>query len=196
MLHENKRFKEYLVDFTYALVDVNNFSSDELYNISNAISLAMFMDQMDVSADAKALTEKLDAINDKKEHLPARHIEAIIEFISVVISAKYDEFYSEQIKVGLDGKLTFATITKEAIQKSVKEGKSMTYAIEILMDSEREKSKKAGIHEGIEQGIEQEKHDVARTALLEGASVEFVAKITKLEVNVINDILKEIEKAL
>ena len=68
----------------------------------------------------------------------------------------------------------------------------MTYAIEILMDSEREKSKIAGFHEGIEQGI----HDVAKSALLEGASIEFVAKITKLDVDVINQIQKEINEAV
>lgn len=44
----------------------------------------------------------------------------------------------------------------------------------------------------IEEGIEKEKYEVAKKALKEGATIDFVQKITNLDANTIKELEKEI----
>jgi len=45
-----------------------------------------------------------------------------------------------------------------------------------------------GIEKGREEGIEEGREEIARNALAEGATIEFVNKITGLEMDAIRDI--------
>jgi predicted transposase YdaD len=48
-----------------------------------------------------------------------------------------------------------------------------------------------GLLDGMEKGIEKEREEIARNALVEGASIEFVQKITGLDMEVLKAFQEE-----
>jgi predicted transposase/invertase (TIGR01784 family) len=80
----------------------------------------------------------------------------------------------------------------EIIQR-LREAKDMTYAMERLFDELVEEGREKGREEGREEGIEKGKIETAKAALNEGSPLEFIAKITGLKIEKIEELQKTIK---
>lgn len=86
----------------------------------------------------------------------------------------------------------YLTLNKMEEEKLMKEINEMENAEEIfkLTGSWEEK----GIRKGIEKGKKAEKKQIAFEMLKEGSSVDFVAKVTKLDIDEIREIKKQLKE--
>ncbi|TYQ13261.1 UNVERIFIED_CONTAM: putative transposase/invertase (TIGR01784 family) [Acetivibrio alkalicellulosi] len=179
LLSEEKRFREYLVDFKYILIDVNSYTEDELYNISNAISCIIMMDQNIVKREKEVLIRRMNKIVTLKDKIAPEKLERLIEWLTEVLSKKFKN-------KGIDGKL------KDTITKSMKEGKEMTYAIERLFNDIEKEAMEKGRKEGIEKGIEEMRIAIAKEMIIEGESLDKIIKYSKLSKEKIDKLKNEI----
>ena len=136
LLSKSDRFGEYLVNFKYILVNVNQYSEQELLRIANAISCIIMMDQAIITKDKEVMLRRLGKITQMKDILAPEKMTLIIEWLIGVFSKRLSE---EETK---------------KIVESLKEGKDMTYAIERLFDNIEEMGVRKGIEKGIREGIE------------------------------------------
>ena len=166
------KFEDWLVNFKYILVDVDKYNKDELLRISNSISLILMMDQTIVGKDRDVLIQRLHEIMHAKDKLPAEKLELLYEWLKEVLFARFP------VEEGFK------------IIESMKEGRSMTYAIERLFDDIEEKSRKEGREEGREEGMVV----VARKALKKGMNLDDIIELTGLTVEEIEKIREEMQE--
>jgi predicted transposase/invertase (TIGR01784 family) len=169
--NESERFGEYLVDFKYILISTNDYSEKDLLKVSNASSCIIMMDQKIVKRNKNAMIRRLNKIVSIQDKLPKEKIDLLYEWLVEVLMKRFPEREAQEIIQGL------------------REAKDMTYAMERLFDELIEE----GIEKGREEGIEKEKIETAKAALNEGASLEFIAKITGLKIEKIEELQKTIK---
>ena len=167
LVGDSDKFGEYIVDFKYILVSVNKYSKEELYQIGNAISLIIRLDQTLDKKLKEEFQERLKEVMGRTNLLQEEHFEALANFTENLAIRKLDEG---------TGKLF-----KERMREIRKEGKDMTYAIDEVLDDIEKKGEMRG------------KVDVAKNALRKGADIEFVAEISELPIKKIREIQKEIQ---
>ncbi len=154
----SERFGEYVVDFKYILVNTNSYTEADLLNISNAISCIIMMDQSVVGKDKDVMIRRLNEIIAIKDQLPVQKMDLIFEWLMEVLMKRFPE---KEVK---------------KIIQSMKEGKTMTYAIERLFDEAEEKGK----------------IETAKVALIEGLPIELIKKLTGLEIEKIEELQRQI----
>ena len=178
LLSESEIFGEYLVDFKYILIDVNDYAEEELLRISNAISCIIMMDQKNIVKDKAVLIRRLNEIIQMKEKLAPEKMELIVEWCIEVLSKRF----SKEIR---------ATMIE-----NFKEARDMTYAIERLFDNIEEKARLEGIEKGIEKGIETgletRSVETAKEMLADDEPLEKIIKYSKLSEEQINELKKEL----
>ena len=172
LINQADTFQDYLVNFRYILVDVDNYNKEELLEISNSISLILMMDQTIVSKDKKVLIQRLHELMNTKDKLPAEKLEQLYEWLKEVLFGRFP--VEEGIK----------------IIQSMKEGRSMTYAIERLFDDIERKSR--------EEGRLQERKtlsiNIAKNMLENNEPIEKIIMYTKLSKDEIKELELEMEK--
>ena len=60
-----------------------------------------------------------------------------------------------------------------------------------LLNTERKVNFSKGLKQGVEQGSNEEKINVIKSAISEGISIETIAKIVNLSIDEVNDIIKK-----
>jgi len=187
LLNEADRFGNYLVDFQYILVSVDNYSEEDLLRIANAIAYVIMMDQTIVAKDKAVMRRRLNEIVQRKDKLTSEKMELILEWLLEVFIKRFPEEEARKII------------------ESLKEGKDMTYAIERLFDDVERKGIEKGIEKGMEKGIEkgmekgEEKGDEKRkkkTAMNLfglGLTIEQIAGAIELSVEEVMKLKNEIE---
>jgi len=189
----NEFFEKYIPKFEYELVNLNDYSDEEIMEFSAGLSIIMLIDKLRGSGRESAL-----------KNLPHDYIEKL----SLQIPESIRKLLSDVIRVFLDKSgvtrwdaETFA----EFIEKP--EGKEYKGMFEAAIESiieEREEARKAGFaigqelgfeqgfEQGIEQGIEQSLRKAmeiaARNALAKGYSIEDIQDITGLDAETIKSL--------
>ena len=135
LISEADRFEDWIVNFKYILVDVDQYSEEELLRISNSISLIIMMDQTIVTKDKSMLIKRLEKIRDAKGKLPSEKLELIYEWLKEVLLARFP------LEEGM------------RIIESMKEGKAMTYAIERLFDNIEEEGMVKVARKALQKGM-------------------------------------------
>ena len=150
--------QKWVVNFKYILVDVDDYSEEGLLKTSNVISLIVMMDQSIVAKDKKILIRRLEEIVKAKDKLPSEKLALLYEWLKEVLLARFP------LEEGM------------RIIESMKEGKSMTYAIERLFDNIEEQGRKEGMEKGMEKGIEK----IVKNAIKKGMKLEDIVELTDL----------------
>jgi len=172
----NKAFEKYIPTFEYELVNLNDYSEEEIMGISAALSIIMLIDKLRRSGE-KNIAGLIPS--DYAEKLNLQIPDSLRKLISDVIRVMLEKSGIER------GKAEKVAAYFEAR----KERKGMfEAAIESIIE-EREEARRDGMergrNEGQKTGWNEGREAVARNALAEGLSLEFVQKITGLSREVI-----------
>lgn len=170
-------FQESFVDSHYLLVDVNTYSESQLLEMSNTIALIVLLDQKVKGNDIKTYFHKIEKINQQKDKIPTEKFALIINFLKVLVENRLSKEVDEE--------------TRNRIIKELKEEKNMPHALDLVLDHAIELAKEKALVEGKIEGKNESKIEIAKAALLEGASIEFVAKITQLDMATIKSLVEE-----
>ena len=154
----------------YNLVDVNNFSVEELLKEESFISKAMLIEKTRYSEDLSEYLEKIvKEINNRKDVYTKEQKEFFLTIMNLVLKKKIDE---EKIK-----KLT----------NKLKEGDGQMLAVLETLEEENRRLLKRGEKRGRKIGIEEGQLKIAKNMLKLGFDVEIICKATELS-------KKEVEK--
>ena len=182
----NTAFEKYIPKFEYELVDLNNYSEEEILGFNDALSFILLIDKIRGSKGANLLRQ-----------LPHDYIEKL----SLQIPDSLRKLLSDVIRVLLEK----SGIDRQEAEKLAgyvekTETKGNVGMFEAVIESiieEREEARREGMAvgkaEGLEQGEEQGMDKgvgkgleiAARNALAEGASIEFAQKISGLDMETI-----------
>ena len=161
----NKAFEKYIPKFEYELVNLNDYSEESIKNFGDALSVIMLFDKLRGGSGEKILM-----------HLSKGYIEKL----HLQIPDSLTKLLSDVILVLLDNSgfdLKEAEILAAQIDKP--EWKGYKGMFEAFVESIRKEREKA-VREGREE--------VARNALAEGASYDFIQKITGLDIESIKSL--------
>ena len=90
LVGNSDKFGEYIVDFKYILVSVNKYSKEDLFQIGNAISLIIRLDQKLDKKLKEEVLERLKEVMGRTYLLPEEHFEALTNFIENLAIRKLD----------------------------------------------------------------------------------------------------------
>ncbi|EHJ02109.1 putative transposase [Clostridium sp. DL-VIII] len=177
-------FEDNVLNFNYMLFDINRYSDDELFSISNLVSAIFLLDQEMNEEELVRRLRKMIYILKKvspeqfsvfklwlKNIVKPRLAEELQNEVDIVIEKSNQE--EVDIMVSNLGK-TIDKIQQKATERGLKQG------------IER------GIEQGIEQGIEKKAKDTAIKAIEIGMNNEIIMELTGLSEKEINDIRKEL----
>lgn len=174
MILEHEDFGEYMVDFKYILIDVNRYSDDELLKLSNLIGSVFLLDKK--VKNKETIISKVEKLLGVVKSLNLEEKELFSNWVSNIIGSR---------------------ISKEERNKLVKslkesEGMEMVYNLQRTMDKEFDRIWKDGAYQGKLEGKLEGKLDTAREALRLGAEIDFVKKITGLDIETLQSLKKEL----
>ncbi len=161
-------FKDFIavfVDVSYLLVDINDYSIDDLIKTRTMIAYAMTLEKSKTKA---MLLDTLAEIGRKLKVQDKTHLEKIIRY------------------------LFNPTLEEEAIEKLIASFESkgvdeVKNVLEVIMDQEKLKGKK----EGKKEGIKEAKRQFITNMLLQGLSVSTIEKYTGISQKEIEEIQKK-----
>jgi hypothetical protein len=181
----NGAFEKYIPKFEYELVNLNDYSEEDIKGIGDTLSLIMLIDKLRGSGEESLL-----------KHLPPDYVkklnlqipEDMVKLLSDVIRVLLDK---SKIDRGIAGKL--ASYIERGEEK---EYQGMFEAVIESILEEREEARKQGIAlgqeqgrvEGIALGEERSREEIARNALAEGLTPEFIHTITGLDLETIKSL--------
>ena len=182
----NMAFEKYIPKFEYELVNLNDYNEKEIMGFSDTLSIILLIDKIRGVEGANLLRQ-----------LPYNYVEKL----SLQIPESLRKLLSDVILVLLEKSgVDRQEAEKLAWHVEKAESKEKSGMFEAVIESiieEREEARKEGMAQGLEeglkqglkQGLEQAMEKNARNALAEGASVEFVHKITGLDIEAIKKLV-------
>ncbi len=164
-------FEDNVLDFNYMLFDINRYSENELYNISNLVSAIFLLDQ---EMNGEELIRRL------------RKMIYILKKISPEQFTVFKQWLKKIVKPRL----------KEDLQKEIDEvlNKSNQEEVDIMvhnLEKTLDNIEKKATQRGREQGIEQGKMEVAKNLIKMGMDLLTVIKATGLTEEEVNEVRKE-----
>jgi len=174
----NVPFKKYIPKFEFELVNLNDYREEEIMSFSAALSIIMLIDKLRGGIGKSKLM-----------NLPPDYVEKL----NLQIPASLRKLLSDVLLVLMEN----SGVPREDAEKFAgyidkPDGKEQNGMFEAAIESiieEREEARKEGLEQGLEegreQGLEEGLETSARNALAEGASIEFVHKITGLDMETI-----------
>jgi len=188
----NRVFEKYIPKFEYELVNLNDFTEEEIRGFGDALSLIMLIDKLKDSGGESLL-----------KFIPSDYVEKL----NLQIPENMRKLLSDVIKVFLEkggvNREEAGKLTAYIEQADDKGNKGMfEAAIESILEA-REEARKQGIALGHERGREEGQKEgretgwnegreaVARNALAEGATLEFVQKITGFDMKTLKGMQTE-----
>ncbi|OON97065.1 MAG: hypothetical protein ATN32_05920 [Candidatus Epulonipiscium fishelsonii] len=159
-----KVFEEYIINFKYILIDLNDYNEEDLIELKNVVSTIFLLDKANSAEELLIRAETaFTKIIDPQSH----HAILIKNWLKAILK---DDVAEEILK----------------IFNAKKEGLNMTFAIEKVLDRERQQV----IEEGIKQGIEKGKLDITKK-LLDILDNDTIALKTELPIEVIIKLREE-----
>lgn len=151
----------------YNIVDVNDYTEDELLQEESFLSKAMLIEKARYSGNLAVDLEKIVKEVNKKENVYTKEQkELLIVIIKLVLSTKLDKEEVERLIKNLKGGEKPMLAVLEMLEKENKR---------IFRDGKRE-----GKIEGEKRGKEIAKIETAKKMLEEKATIEFIMKVTGL----------------
>ena len=155
----------------YNLVDVNDYTEEELLKEESFISKAMLLEKLRDTTKLEENVEKIiTEMNQKEKVYDKEQRELLITIIEKILSKKMEE-----------------KTVKEMIEKLEKGGDNMLAVEEMVIEENkrliakgRRDGKKEGKIIGIEEGRKNEKVQIAKNMLKRGMDIETIAEITGL----------------
>jgi len=167
-LFKYEEFGDLVVNFQYILFDVRRYQDKDLLELANLIASVFFIDK--TADQSNELITRLNKVAEKLKMLSNEDTHIMYNWLKkILIKDSNDE------------------LEKEIDDIFLKEGKveDMVYAIERVIKKEKMDAKKEGIKERTIQ--------IAQEMLREGDSLEKVSRITKLSIDEVEKISKNIQ---
>jgi len=184
ILNGYENFESHVLDFNYILFDVNRYSEEDLLKAAKMVSTVFLLDQ---------------------KIKPDELIERLRNSLNVISETTADQFivFKRWLKYIFTARMPdeSKTAIEDIIEKAdVKEVDSMISNLASTIEEMQKEAEEKGIEKGMEKGRVEGKVEgiaegvllVAKEALKNGADIDFVAKITKLDVEVVSKIAKEL----
>jgi len=129
------------------------------------------------------------ALLSKMEYTEEEKVEVKKEFLKMLVRMELDPAKSKFLNDFFE---TYLKLNEEEEEELMKEMKHSDYADEILelTNSWEERGIKKGKEEGIKEGKKAATRELALELLKEGSSVEFVAKVTRLDAEEVKELKK------
>lgn len=188
ILSGNELFEDNILNFNYMLFDINRYSDEELYDISNLVSAVFLLDQ---EMDEKELIRRLKKLIYILKKTSPEQFNVFKQWLKKIVKPRLTEEMQKEVDDVLDKS------NQEEVEVMVSNlGKTLEKmeknAIEIGMKRGIEEGFEKGIEKGIERGIEKGKLEVAINLLKMGFSVEQVATGTEISKEEVEKLKKEI----
>jgi predicted transposase/invertase (TIGR01784 family) len=163
-LARHEEFDEFVLDFKYILFDVRRYNDEDLLNLANVIGAAFFIDK--TKDKANDLLGRLEAVAKRMQGLSDDDVEVLWTWLKNIAARGLPKEKENEIE--------------EIFQKERKV-LNMVYAIERVMQQERVEAEEV-------KAIE-----IAKEMLIRKMDVEIVSQITKLPIETIKELAKELE---
>ena len=165
-------FEDNILNFNYMLFDINRYSDEELYSVSNLVSAVFLLDQ------------------EMDEDELIRRLRKLI-YILKKISPEQFSVFKQWLKKIVKPRLT------EELQKEVDEvlDKSNNEEVDFMVSNlgkTLEKMERKAVEKGMEKGIEKGKIEVAKNFLKMGLTVEQVSAGTGISKEKVEELKKEV----
>lgn len=159
-------FAEYIPDYQCILVQLNDYSNEELLKRKEELSIVMLIDKLKNAADYARLGQKLDReylseVTDQSPEYLLDIIAQVVEILLVKLNVPDEEveLFTGQIKERKMGELlaNFEAWDVQAIRREAREEfreEGLAEGLEQGLKQGLERGLKQGLEQGIEQGIE------------------------------------------
>jgi predicted transposase/invertase (TIGR01784 family) len=180
MLADHEKFGRRVLDFSYILFNVNGYSDQELYEMTNLISSVFLLDQ---TMTHKELISRLRKSIRVLRKLTPDEFRQFIVWLKNVIKPKM----SGQLQKEID------RIMEETNQSEVE---FMIMNLEVTLDEMQQQAEARGVEkgkaEGLKEGELRKAIDTARVALKKGFSIDDIVEITGLDKNIVQKLKNEL----
>ena len=175
----NKAFEKYIPKFEYELVNLNNYSEEDIMGLGDAISFLMLIEKVRDSKGKSILTHLPPDYEEKLQlHIPENMIKLIVDVVFCLLGKSgFDRLEASRVADIVDkaGRKEYGGMF-EAVIESYKEAQQEA----------REEGLQVGREEGLlmgrEEGTQAEKFRTAVNLKKLGVSTEIVAQATGLTV--------------
>ena len=179
----NKAFEKYIPKFEYELIDLKDYSKDDIMGFGDALSYIMLIDKFRNTRE-KTFSQYLpmDYIEKLKLHIPSNLNKLLVDVsVCLVEAGGYNRFDAKQVAdlMKLANKKEYDGMFEAAIE-SIQEGQQRA------LKRGRKEGHKEGREEGLEIGREEgykEKLQTAANLKKLGVSVDIIAQATGLSVD-------------
>lgn len=170
-------FAPYIIDFEYILININQYSDDELMRIGNLISSVFVLDNKRSTFE---ITSGLTKV--------AKTFEKLEKYEQIELMDWLKDVLMKKVKLKKEKDLIDQML--EQLEKS--EVINMTYTIERIWDEVEEKGIEKGIEEGKREGKEEGKKEVAVKLLKLGETIDKICFLTDLSKEEVYKLKEEI----
>lgn len=160
-------FEDNILNFNYMLFDINRYSDEELYSISNLVSAVFLLDQ---EMDEKELIRRLRKLIYILKKISPEQFSVFKQWLKKIVKPRLTEEWQGEIDEVLD-------------KSNQMEVDSMVHNLEKTLDNIEKK--------GVEKGIESRTKEIAINAIEMGMDNEVIIKLTGLTDEKVNEIRKE-----
>ncbi|MDR1699689.1 MAG: Rpn family recombination-promoting nuclease/putative transposase [Lachnoclostridium sp.] len=173
-LKESNLFEDFVIDFQYILLNVNQYDKESLLKIGNLISSVFILDKKFEQTDFK---KNLEQVTKLVSAFPREEQTNYWDWISDVLMKKI--------------KNTEKGLIEETLKNLRKKGEddNMTYALELMLDEWKEENKQEGLKEGLQEGRQkgrQEERIKIATTMLGSLDDKIITAMTGLSMDEIN----------
>ena len=179
----NTIFEKYIPSFEYEVINLNDYSEEEIMRFGGALSYIFLINKIRKSKEKARVTQlPADYVERLQLQIPEDMHKLLVDVtLSLLDKSGYNRIDAEQA----------ASIVEKAEAKEY--GGMFEVAIESIIE-EREEAREEGIKIGQERGqVEgraQSRIEIARNALAEGATFDFVQKITGLDIATLKSLME------
>jgi len=174
------------------------FADEKTYKLSDAFENPESLGAIEKESPALELVVKVININQGKNEKIVQKCKTLAQYSAFIAKAReLEKEYGDREK-GLKQAVIYCRdndILKEFLEKHGTEVLSMLFAewnqedaLAVHYAEGKEEGREEGLAEGIEKGMEKSQMEIAKNALAEGASVDFVQKITDLDLETIKNL--------
>ena len=168
--HLNTVFEKYIPKFEYELINLNDYDEQEIMRFGGALSFLLLVDKLRRNKERNILSQlPPDYVEKLRLQIPEDMNKLLVDVTLTIM---------DKSGFGRDEAEEVAAIVEKAGHKEY--GGMYEAVIESIIE-EREEARAEGRGEGRTEGIEEGLEKAARNALANGATIDFVQKITGLD---------------
>ena len=157
------------------LFDINRYSDEELYSVSNLVSAVFLLDQ---EMDEEELIRRLRKLIYILKKISPEQFSVFKQWLKKIVKPRLTEDMQKEVDEVLD-------------KSNQEEVDFMVSNLGKTLDKMERKAAEKGMEKGIEKGIEKKARETAINAIEMGMDNEVIIKLTGLTDEKINEIRKE-----